>query len=289
MATHRGPGRMAREMLAGLRLALAGFGSWVRAPRLMVVGALPALITAVALTAGLVALGFSVERIGHGIARPLVGDGPLEPLLAATAAIAVLVAGGLVAVALFTSVTLLVGQPFFEAISRRIDADAGGLASPAPDEPWWPATLRGIREGSLTVAISIAVSLSLLVLGLVPVVGSGLAFATGALVGGRLLAIELTAYPLARRGIVTRRERMAVLRPYRARTVIFGAAVFVTFLLPLGAVVAMPAAVAGATLLARSVWDGAAGTTEVEASPATPTRAVTPPDEGSAPAPRGRA
>ena len=78
-------------------------------------------------------------------------------------------------------------------------------------------------------------------------------FVLGALVGGRLLAIELTAYPLARRGIVSRSERIAALRPLRTRTVVFGACVFLTFLLPLGAVVAMPAAMVGATMLARQV------------------------------------
>jgi CysZ protein len=46
-------------------------------------------------------------------------------------------------------------------------------------------------------------------------------------------------------------ERRSLLRADRPTTLGFGVAVFVCFLIPLGAVLVMPAAVAGATLLAR--------------------------------------
>ena len=45
------------------------------------------------------------------------------------------------------------------------------------------------------------------------------------------------------------------MRRHRARVLGFGVATQVTFLVPLGAVATMPAAVAGATLLARSMLD----------------------------------
>jgi CysZ protein len=49
----------------------------------------------------------------------------------------------------------------------------------------------------------------------------------------------------------------------------FGAAVFACFLIPLGAVIIMPAAVAGATMLARRVLEetGSTGAREPSASP----------------------
>ncbi|BDZ61045.1 sulfate transporter CysZ [Demequina sediminis] len=246
--------RVLTETRAGITLAFSGARAWVRTPRLLVMGAVPSIVTAVIVGVLLGVLLINVGEIGRAIASGVgVDGGTLADVVAATAAIAVLAASTLVSVALFATVTLAIGQPFFEAISRRVDDSLGGLEHPAPEEPWHRALVRGAGESVVTVAISIGVSLGLLAVGLVPVVGSPTAFVLGALVGGRLLAIELTAYPLARRGIVSRHERIAALRPLRTRTVVFGACVFLTFLLPLGAVVAMPAAMVGATMLARQV------------------------------------
>lgn len=246
--------RVLTETRAGITLAFSGAKARVRTPRLLAIGAVPSLITAVIVGVLLGVLLINVGEIGRAIASGVgVDGGALADVVAATAAIAVLAASTLVSVALFATVTLAIGQPFFEAISRRVDDSLGGLEHPAPEEPWHRALVRGAGESVVTVAISIGVSLGLLAVGLVPVVGSPTAFVLGALVGGRLLAIELTAYPLARRGIVSRRDRIAALRPLRTRTVVFGACVFLTFLLPLGAVVAMPAAMVGATMLARQV------------------------------------
>jgi CysZ protein len=65
-----------------------------------------------------------------------------------------------------------------------------------------------------------------------------------------MLALELTGVPFERRG---RRlaDRRAVLGRRRPLALGFGAAVFASFLIPLGAVLLMPAAVAGGALLAR--------------------------------------
>jgi CysZ protein len=71
-----------------------------------------------------------------------------------------------------------------------------------------------------------------------------------ACVSGYFLTGELTAIALERRGLM-RRDRFALLKRHRALAVGFGAATLVVFLIPLGAVLAMPGAVAGATLLAR--------------------------------------
>ncbi|WP_062464658.1 EI24 domain-containing protein [Demequina soli] len=254
MPPTRAATRLVPEAAAGVRTAVDGLRGWARAPRLMALGLVPGAIVAAVLGVGLGVLAVYLGRVGRDIAAGLgAGDGTWAALVAVTASIAVLAASSLVAVALFATLTLAVGQPFFEAISRRVDASLGGLDAPAAEEPWARGLARGLGEGVVTLAISVGVSLLLLLVGLVPVVGSGAAFAVGALVGGRLLAIELTAYPMARRGIVSRRDRVAALRPYRARTVAFGAAVFLVFLLPLGALLAMPAAVVGATLLARQV------------------------------------
>jgi CysZ protein len=82
------------------------------------------------------------------------------------------------------------------------------------------------------------------------VVGQTVVPVLAALVSGYLLTGELTAVALGRRGL-RRKARFALLRRNRAAVLGFGAATTVLFMVPLGAVLAMPGAVAGATLLAR--------------------------------------
>jgi CysZ protein len=91
---------------------------------------------------------------------------------------------------------------------------------------------------------------TLLVLGLVPLVGQTVVPVLGACVTGWFLAVELTAIALERRGLRLG-ERLRLLWRRRLLTVGFGLAVFVLFLVPLGAVLGMPGAIAGGTLLAR--------------------------------------
>ena len=71
--------------------------------------------------------------------------------------------------------------------------------------------------------------------------------------GGWVLALELTSVPFERRG-KRFRERRAMLRARRPMAIGFGVATFVCFLIPLGAVLVMPAAVAGATIMSRRLF-----------------------------------
>ena len=75
----------------------------------------------------------------------------------------------------------------------------------------------------------------------------------GATLGGWVLALELTGVPFERRGL-RYRDRKRMLKRRRPMAIGFGAATFVCFLIPLGAVLVMPAAVAGATLLSRRLF-----------------------------------
>ena len=86
--------------------------------------------------------------------------------------------------------------------------------------------------------------------GFLPVLGQTVVPFIAVCVSGYFLAGELTSVALERRGL-RRRERYALLKQHRPLAVGFGAATFVMFLIPLGAVLAMPGAVAGGTLLAR--------------------------------------
>jgi CysZ protein len=122
--------------------------------------------------------------------------------------------------------------------------------------------------------LSALLALTAFGLGFIPVLGTAVAFTFGALTGGWLLTLELTSYPFARRGLVRLHQRRRYLRAHRSVALGFGAATFVTFLVPLGAVVTMPAAVAGATMLARRI-DATDGITvparpSLEAEPPSP-------------------
>ena len=96
------------------------------------------------------------------------------------------------------------------------------------------------------------VAVLLLVVQLIPVAGNAIAIVAGAFFMGWVLALELTSVPFERRGMHYGRRKRE-LRRHRRLTLGFGAATFFCFLIPLGAVIFMPAAVAGATLLSRHI------------------------------------
>lgn len=232
-------------------MALKGVRTWGANPRLMLWGLIPGVITLVIFGAGAVVLISRIVDISGAIAGALVsGDGWWADAVQVVAALAVLGAAAVVGIYTFTAVTLLIGQPFFEKLSREVDR-AHGFEGSDPEESVWAGTWRGVGEALRIAALSIPVAIGLFLIGLIPVIGGLTAFCLGAAFGGWFLTLELTAYPLARRGIVPLSQRRAVLKPRRAQAVGFGASVFLLFLIPLGAVFFMPAAVAGATHMVR--------------------------------------
>jgi CysZ protein len=165
------------------------------------------------------------------------------------AGLALVGVAGLLSVLTFTAVTLLIGDPFYEKISEMAEARFGGVPGQV-ETVWWRSLGRSLVDSLRLIGLSILLGIPLLLLGLVPVIGQILGFVLGGAVGGWLLAMELTGVPFQRRG---RRlaDRRAVLRRHRPMALGFGVAVFLCFLIPLGAVLLMPAAVVGGTLLSR--------------------------------------
>lgn len=241
-----------RDLALGARLFGRGFGTWFRSPRAMLLGAIPPLIV------GLVFLGvlaLVLTRIDAVVlALTPFADGWSEPwggtfrLLLSIAAVGAIVALGVV---LFAAVTLLVGDPFYERIWRRVENELGGV----PDEHesgFWSGLGRSLRDSAVLVATSLGIGVVLVLLGVIPVVGQLVGLIAGALVGGRALALELTGFAGDARGLALR-DRRRLLGERRAVSLGFGMAVYLTFLIPGGAVVATPAATAGATLLLRTL------------------------------------
>jgi CysZ protein len=223
---------------------------YVRSPRLVLLGLVPALITAVVFVAAYAVLVYFVRDLAE-LLTPFA-DGWSAGWRALTRAVAVIVLlglGGLLAVLAFTAVTLLVGDPFYEKISEQVEEWLGGVSDEV-ELPWWRSLARSLWESARLIGGSFLIGVPVFVLGLVPVVGQVVAPVLGALVGGWFLALELVNAPFTRRGMRLE-DRRRLLRQHRLVAQGFGTAVFCCFLIPLGAVLLMPAAVIGGTLLAR--------------------------------------
>lgn len=241
---------MMRQFVVGVRALLRGFGFWRREPGVMLLGLVPAVIVWVVVVSGLVALGLNLPGLTEW-ATPFAATWvePWATVLRTTLGAVVLGGAIVLAAVAFTGLTLMVGDPFYERIWRAVERDAGG-EQPGNGLGFWRSAADAAGFIGLGILISIGVAFS----GLVPLIGGLLAPVLGVLLAGRLLAWELTGRAFESRGIAAS-ERSALLRGHRARLLGFGVATQLCFMVPLGAIFTMPAAVAGATMLARTVLD----------------------------------
>lgn len=248
-----------REFFSGVGDLGRGFAYWATSPRLMLLGAVPALVVGVVWVGLLGWLWSSLDGVATA-ATPFADTwvDPWRTGLRLLAGLVVVVASLAVAALSFTAVVLAVGDPFYERISAAVERRLG--AAPAErQEPVLRGLLRAAGEGLRLLVASLLVGALVLVVGLIPVVGAVLAAAVGALLGGWFLVVELTGAPFDARGLdLAARRRL--LRTRRARTLGLGVATWVVFLVPFGAVLAMPAAVGGATVLARAILTDADAT-----------------------------
>ncbi|MFD9128556.1 EI24 domain-containing protein [Kitasatospora sp. NPDC059571] len=241
-----------RDFVAGLGFLLKGQRWVARHGRWWGFGMIPALITLVGYVAALTALVVWAGDLAAW-ASPFADHwgSPWRGLLRDTLAVAVVGLGGLLSIVTFTAVTLLVGQPFYESLCAHVDDDEGG-APAAPDRPFWRELLVSARD-SLAVLVRVAgLGLLLFVGGFLPVVGQTAVPVLGFCVSGYFLTVELSAVALQRRGI-PQRERLRLLRSRLGLALGFGVPLVLMFLVPFLTVLAMPGAVAGATLLAREL------------------------------------
>lgn len=249
-----------RGALSGVRYLGRGFGLWVTSPRLMLLGAIPALLVGVVYLVGIVFLVINLDSVVTW-ATPFA-DNWAEPVVVSTrvaAALVFVIVAGLIVVYTFTAVTLLVGDPFYERIWREVENRLGN----APAEPklgLLRTVGRAIGDGIRLLLPAIGVGFLLLACGFIPVVGPIVGAVFGAMFGGWLLVVELTGFAFDARGF-SLRERRRALKSRRSVAVGFGAASYLVFLVPFAAVVAMPAAVAGAAMLSRDTVDGLQGPT----------------------------
>jgi len=245
-----------REVLAGMRHLGAGMRLWLVRPRLMLLGAIPAVIVAILLAAALVALGFNVQGIATwGTPFADGWDVGWSTALRGVLAAALFLGGLVFSIAAFTAITLMVGAPFYDRIRLEVDRMHGEPDAPAP-VPVWREFLRGIANGIRTLLPAMFFGIAMVPLGFIPIVGQVLVAVLSAIFGGWFVAVELTGSAADARG-VSLRDRRRMLRARIPRTLGLGVSTYLLFLVPLGPVFAMPAAVAGATLMVRSLRDEA--------------------------------
>lgn len=239
-----------KRFFVGPRYLAKGLGLWVTSPKLMLLGAIPALIVGAVFLAGAVLFVMNIDTIAAWLTP--FAEGWNEPFRIATrvaaglAASVIVVYAGLVT---FTALTLAVGDPFYERIWREVERRGGGAVTESADT-LWASVRRGVGNGIRMFAATAAIGVTLFAGGFIPVVGQTVVPVLGVAFGGWLLAVELSGFAFDARGL-SLRQRRRMLGANRAGTLGFGVATYLLFLVPFGAVFAMPAAVAGATMLSR--------------------------------------
>ncbi|MFG2328436.1 EI24 domain-containing protein [Streptomyces sp. NPDC048604] len=241
-----------REFGVGFGHLLNGQKWVLRHGRWFGFGLLPGLVTLLLYVGALVGLGYGADDL-TAWATPFADDwtSPWQGLLRGLLTGLVFGFGLFLAVITFTAVTLLVGQPFYESLSEAVERSEGG---PVPQSklPLWRELWISARD-SLKMLLRVACfGVLLFVCGFIPVLGQTVVPVIGFCVSGFFLAQELTSVALQRRGIELK-ERLPMLRARRRAALGFGVPLVLAFLVPFVAVLLMPGAVAGATLLAREL------------------------------------
>jgi CysZ protein len=251
-------GRTRGGPVAGGADVLRGIGLFLGTPGVRLLGILPVLLAALVVLALLGVLVVYLDELADAL-TPFADrwDESSRTLVRVGTGLAVLLGSTAVMVVSFTVIAQIIGQPFYERISDRIEHQLGAVPAGA-DAPWWRTFPRASLESALLLAMTLACTAPLFVLGLLPVLGQTVVPVLQALVAGFFLAVELLAIPLERRGLHLSGRLRFVWR-HRAQTLGFGLTAFFLFLVPLMNVLALPGAVVGATLLARRLSGDPAG------------------------------
>lgn len=245
---------MLKDFLAGARTLGTGFGLIVRSPGLLLLGALPALITTVLLAALLgTLLYFSPDLVAW--MTPFAEDWSpgWRRTLRVLLAVALFGAAALVGSLSFVALTLLVGGPFYERVAELAERGRG-LDTSGDGASTVRLLGRGLRDSLILVLIALSGAIVLFALGFVPIVGQFVVPVLAALFGAWVITLEMVGLVFQRRGLRLGARHRA-LRGQRAVVFGFGLPTYLLCLVPLVQLVVIPAAVVGGTLLAHRVLD----------------------------------
>jgi CysZ protein len=238
-----------RDFVMGVRLFGRGFAILLRSPRLLLLGALPAVLTTLLLVGGMVALVYGVDDLAT-LVTPFAddwADGPRTAVRVA-AGVALFAAALVLGLIGFSALTLAIGGPIYETIAEKVEDDLGG--APGEELPWWRLLGWGIRDGLLLVLRSLMFTIPLVIAGFVPVVGQTVVPVLLALVTAWFLALELVAVSFYRRGMDLRLRRTTMARR-RALALGLGLPASLLCAIPFAAIIVMPVAFVGGVLVAH--------------------------------------
>jgi CysZ protein len=239
-----------RDFATGVRLFGRGSGILLRSPRLLLIGALPAVLTTLLLLGGMVALVYWIDEVA-ALVTPFADDWApgWRGMVRGAAGVAVFGAALVIGLISFTALTLAIGGPFYEHIAEKVEDDLGGTPSEA-QLPWWRLLGWGLRDGVLLVLRSLMVTIPLLVAGFIPVIGQTVVPVLLTLVTAWFLALQLVAVPFYRRGL-NLKQRRELLSKRRALALGLGAPATLLCAIPLAAIIVMPIAFVGGVLVAH--------------------------------------
>jgi CysZ protein len=243
--------RALRDFVSGIGLFLHGLRLVLGNRRLLLRSALPPLLTSVLLFTALVLLAFNADNLVSWVTP--FADGWADTwreLFRAVVGVSVVVAAIAGSILIFSGLTLAIGGPFYESIAEAVEDELPGGPPPAQHLGFARTAWVGSRDTVATVALAVLWAIMLFVVEFVPVVGQTAGPVIGVCVDSWLLAVELTAIPFLRRGYDLAVRRQA-LRRNRPLTLGFAVPVYLLCLIPLAALIVLPAAMAGGTLLAH--------------------------------------
>jgi CysZ protein len=239
-----------RNFIAGTRALVTGFDLIVRTPKLLLLGALPALISTVLQLAALGALLYFSADLASWM-TPFAHGWPhfWRGALRVVVGVALIAGAVLLCVVSFVALTLLIGAPFYERIAEEAEQRLG-LDTRGDAAPWWHLWGRAVRDLLGLTVMALVGTVVLFVLGFVPLVGQIVAPIGTALFGAWLLSLEMVGQVFQRLGLGLG-DRRRVLRRHRATALGFGLPTYLLCLVPVAPLIVIPSAVVGGTLMAH--------------------------------------
>ncbi|ONI82880.1 hypothetical protein ALI144C_17605 [Actinosynnema sp. ALI-1.44] len=241
-----------RDFVKGMGMFAQGLGILLRKPKLLLLGAIPAVLTTLLLLGGMIALVVWIGDLSAWV-TPFADDwsDTWRTTIRVAAAVVLFAASLSIGLILFSALTLAIGAPFYEYIAEKVEDDLGGVPG-AVDLPWYRLLGMGIRDGLILVLWSLMYAIPLFFAGFIPIVGQFVVPVLLALVSAWFLALELVAVPFYRRGMALK-QRRAHVRKRRGLMLGLGLPASLLCAIPLLAIIVMPVAFVGGVLVAREV------------------------------------
>ena len=216
----------------GVRFFFLGMRTLVRNADLLSLSLIPMLLTLALLVGLIIGAAWTVGR--------LIGDA-VRVEIRIVAQVLMFLLTFLIAYFLYLPVARVLLAPFAEALSRKTHAISAGRKIRQNDQGW----TRAMWEGLKLVILQAAVALAALALGLAfPPVGAPV----GMVVAIFLAGLDFFDIPLSTRGLRLR-KKLGVIWRNKSLALGFGAAAYLTLLIPVINMLALPVGVVGATLL----------------------------------------